>query len=458
MAVRRFSVEEIARITGGRVAGGAAASVSGLSLDSRRVAGGSLFACLRGERADGHDFAAAAARAGAAAVLAQRPVDLPEGVGLVIVGSVERAVRDLGREARRSFRGEVVGIVGSCGKTTTKDFTAALLRLAGAVSATEGNRNNLLGLPETLLGADQEARFLVLEMGISKPGEMAELAPVAQPTAVVFTTIQPVHIEFFPSLRAILEEKASVLRWTRSGGFAALNADDPLLASLPLPEGITAVTYARDARADVRVRPLASLPEGTRFSLETPSGRAEGLLPLQGLHNLSNFAAAAAAAARFGVGAEEAAAAAAGLRPAGHRGEMARLAGDTLLYDDSYNSNPAAAALALATAKGWGRRLVAALGEMLELGTSGPAAHGEVGKLAAEEGVAVLLAVGGDNAARMAEAFAASGRPCLHAATWQEGAAWLGERLRDGDAVLVKGSRGIGLDGLVAWLKKERGA
>jgi UDP-N-acetylmuramoyl-tripeptide--D-alanyl-D-alanine ligase len=455
MGVRRYGVEEIARITGGRVARAAAGPVAGLSLDSRRVAGGSLFACLKGERADGHDYAAAAVRSGAAAVLAEREVELPEGAGLVVVPSVERAVRDLGRDARRAFEGEVIGVVGSCGKTTTKDFAAALLAQAGPVCATEGNRNNLLGLPETLLGADPKARFLVLEMGISKPGEMEELAPIAEPAGVVFTTIQAVHTEFFSSLPAILEEKAKVLRWTRRGGFAALNADDPLLASLAPPDGISGITYGCRAEAEVRVRPLESLPEGTRFSLETHEGRAQGVLPLQGLHNLSNFAAAAAAAARFGVPPQRMAQAASSLKPAKHRGEMIRLRGGTLLFDDSYNSNPAAAALALATAKGWGRRLVAALGEMLELGAEGPALHERLGRLAAEQDVAALLAVGGDNAARLAQAFAQSGRPCLHVASWQDGAGWLAANVGDGDAVLVKGSRGIGLDSLVEWLRAE---
>lgn len=457
MAVRAFDLDEVAALTSGRVLarGG---SVRGLCLDSRQVVPGQLFAALKGDRADGHEHVPQACAAGAAAVLVEREVAVPQGAGAVLVDSVEQAVRALGAVVRSEFSGEVVGVVGSCGKTTTKDFTAAVLSLAGSVHATSGNRNNLLGVPETLMAADMGARFWVLELGISQPGEMEDLAPIARPTAVVFTTIQPVHVEFFPSLEAIREEKAKVLRWTSPEGFAAVNADDGLLSALALPKGMGRVSYGFSPGADLRVEAGEAGPAGTAFTLTAQGRSAKGFLPVAGVHNLSNFCAACACGLRYGLALEALAGAASLLKPARHRGETSILRDDVLLLDDSYNANPSAVAAVLRSVGGWGRRTVAALGEMLELGDEGPSRHEAVGRLAAEAGVSCLLAVGGHNAALMAEAFGRSGREVRHVAAWGEGAGWLDEKIRPGDGVLVKGSRGIALDGLVEWLVARRGA
>jgi UDP-N-acetylmuramoyl-tripeptide--D-alanyl-D-alanine ligase len=460
MAMRAFTLEEVATITRGRVLAGSAGCVSGLSLDSRTAEPGRLFAALKGERADGHDHCRQAAERGAAAVLVERPVQLPDGTGVVQVASVERAVRALAAEARSRFRGEVVGIVGSCGKTTTKDFTAAVLSALGPTYATPGNRNNLLGVPESLMAADVDARFWVLELGISQPGEMEELAPIARPTAVVFTTIQPVHTQFFPSLEAILEEKAKVMRWTEEGGRVLLNADDPLLAGLVLTPTLKKTTYGTAEGAELRIEALGTAhPEGIPFSLCHGGREARGFLPLSGMHNLLNFAAACAAGASYGAAVERMAEAAQGLRPARHRGERIHLKGDVFLLDESYNANPAAMESVLRSLEAWGeRRPVAALGEMLELGPAWLEHHKRVGQLAAEVGVTVLLAVGGEGARAMAEAFRGRGREVLHEPRWLDGAEWLEEKLKDGDGLVVKGSRGVGLDGLVAWLRARRGA
>ncbi len=459
MAVRTFTADEIAAATVGQVLRPAASPVSGLCLDSRTAKPGNLFAALPGAKADGHAFCAQAAAGGAACVLVSKPVEVPEGCGVVLVGSVEGALRALGMLVRAEFRGEVVGIVGSCGKTTTKDFTAAVLRRLGPVDATAGNRNNLLGVPETLLGADMGCRFWVLELGISQPDEMAALAPIARPTGVVMTTIQPVHMEFFPSLEAICDEKARVFESAEPGAFAALNAEDPLLRDLRLPSGMERVLYGTSEGADVRVEATGdSGPHGTPFRLTADGASAEGFLPVPGAHNLLNFAAACAAGACYHGSAEVMAAAAADLKPARHRGESYELRDGVYLLDDSYNANPAAVAAVLRSTGGWNRRVVAALGEMLELGTSGQAHHDATGRLATELGVAALLAVGGENAAVMARAFAASGRPARHVPAWRDGAEWFEDQLLPGDGALVKGSRGIGLDGLVDWLIERRGA
>ena len=459
MALRAFTVAEIADVTSGVVMRASSSTVAGLCLDSRAVTKGVLFAALQGENADGHAFCAAAAEAGAACLLVEKPTDVPGNCGIVRVSSVEMALRSLGARVRADFRGEVVAVVGSCGKTTTKDFASALLGHLGTVCATSGNRNNLLGLPETLMNAHMDRRFWVLELGISKPNEMGDLAPIARPTGVIMTTIQPVHTEFFPTLEAIRDEKARVFDSAEPGGFAALNAEDPLLRDLRLPTGTERILYGTSPAADVRVEAEeGGGPEGTPFVLHLHGQRARGVLPLPGAYNLLNFAGACSAGAAFGADAQTLASAASQLRPASHRGQTHRLAGDVLLLDDSYNANPSAMAAVLAETALWGRPVAGALGEMLELGPATFRHHTEAGRAAAEAGLTALLAVGGEAAGAMAEAFAASGRPVLHVRTWREGTEWLEGQILPGSGVVVKGSRGIGLDGLVAWLVERRGA
>jgi UDP-N-acetylmuramoyl-tripeptide--D-alanyl-D-alanine ligase len=458
MAMRTFTAEEIASASDGRVLRPSAGPIAGLSLDSRAVKPGMLFAAIRGEKTDGHGYCAAAAELGAACVLVERAVEVPEGCGMVLVDSVELALRALGRQVRSDFRGEVVAVAGSCGKTTTKDFTASVLKRLGTVHATSGNRNNLLGLPETLMGADMDCRFWVLETGISKPMEMDDLAPMARPTGVVMTTIQPVHTEFFASLEAIRDEKAKIFESAEPGAFGALNADDPLLRDLRLPSGMERVLYGTCQDADLRIEPEGDAgPRGTAFRLHLRGETAQGFLPVTGIHNLLNFAAACASGACFSAPLAQLAESASDLQPAAHRGEPHLLRGDVLLLDDSYNANPAAMAAVLSSTRAWGRRVVGALGEMLELGPSSQRHHETAGFLAAQSGLCALLAVGGEGARVMAEAFAASGRPTFHVRKWQDGVEWIEGQIRDGDGVLVKGSRGIGLDGLVAWLLERKG-
>ncbi len=458
MAVKTFTLEQIATVTGGRIEATTAKLVRGLCLDSRRVTPDCLFAALKGQKVDGHAFARAAVLKGAAAVLAEVPVDVPEGAGVVRVDSVEAALRTLGSHIRSEFGGTVVGIVGSCGKTTTKDFTASVLARLGTVHATSGNRNNLLGLPETLMAADMDARFWVLELGISRPGEMAELAPMAKPSAVVFTGVQPVHMEFFPSLEAIRDEKAKVFESISGDSAAFLNGDDPLVMAIDLPDGTIRSTFGTGDTSDVRIEEagLASAG-GTPFRLRAGGNTANGVLPVPGEHNLRNFAAAAAAGLHYGLSIQEACRAASELKPAEHRGETFLLPGDVLLFDDSYNANPAAVRLVLDGTKAWHRRTLAVLGEMLELGQSSDHHHREIGSYAARAGVEALLAVGASGAETLAESFSASGRPCMHVERWEDGMGWFEGMIRNGDGILVKGSRGIGLDGLVHRLLERRG-
>ncbi len=458
MALRSFRLSAAAALVAGTTAAPAGASFAGVALDSRAVRPGNLFVALKGERADGHDYVAEAAARGAAALLMERPLAGEAPAPVLRVASTELALRALGCAARGAFGGTVVGVVGSCGKTSTKDFTAAVLARGGATSATAGNRNNLLGVPETLLNADADARFWAIELGISRPGEMEELAPVALPDGVVFTNIQPVHTEFFPSLDAIRDEKAKVLRWTRPDGFAAVNADDPLLTAVPVPAGMRRLTYGRAAEADLRIETGARVSEaGVPFALHWAGARVRGFLPLPGDHQAMNFAAACAAGLACGLSLDEVAAAGPSLKPARHRGELVALKDGILVLDDSYNANPAAVAAVLKSASRWGRRVVAVLGEMRELGPEAATHHARAGREAAKV-AAALAVVGGEPARPMAEAFGESGRPVFYAAEWQEARGWIESHLAPGDLLLVKGSRAVGLDGLVDALAARGGS
>jgi len=459
MVMRPFTLEEIARITGGAVDSDPSAVVLGLALDSGAVSPGNLFAALRGERTDGHRYATEAIRNGAAAVLVQDPVTVPEGAGVVTVDSVEAAIRRLGMEAREAFSGEVIGIVGSCGKTTTKAFAASLLGSMRRVYASPGNRNNLLGLPETLMNADVQAEVWILEMGISLPGEMARLAPISRPTGVIFTGVAPVHTEFFPDLKAIRDEKANVFQHASADAFAVLNGDDPLLAGLATPDAKRTLRFGMGHGSDVRVEvDGGGTPEGLPLAVHWRGERVRAVIPLPGVHNAMNFAAACAAGCALGLPLKGLAEAAPSLSPESNRSRLVRLSGDLLLFDDSYNSNPAAAELALRTVCGWDRPVLAVLGEMLELGTSAEAHHRRVGEAAAELGVKALLCVGGSAVRAMEEGFARSGRPCEVVESWEDGDGWVSAHLEAGDILLVKGSRGLGLDGLVTRMTEQRGA
>lgn len=464
MSAKEFSIEELATLCGARVERASDARVRGLSMDSRRVRPGNLFVALPPRREpffcevpnDGHPFSDDASRAGAAAVLAERAVDVRNGTGVLLVPNVFSALREVGLAARRAFSGDVVAVVGSCGKTTAKEFTSEVLSGRFRVSATEGNRNNLLGVPETLANSDLDASVWVVEMGISSPGEMEFLAAGVEPSCVIFTTVRPVHMEFFPSLEVIRDEKARVLAHLKPGGFIAVNADDPMVFSMPFPSWARRMSYGLGEGADLRFRPAGPQgPEGVPFVLEEGGRSARGMLPVAGLHQASNFAAACAAGRLLGMSLDEVAETARRLKPSAHRGEILALRGGGLLVDDSYNSNPAAVESALRTIAGWGRRAVVALGEMRELGASSPEYHRTVGALAAELGVQALLSVGSGGAAALDGSFATCGRPHRTAASWEEGLEWLLGQVRDGDVLLVKGSRAWGLEGLVACVSKE---
>ena len=473
---------------GGRVVAGDGAARqldrqwSGAAIDSRRLRGGELFFALPGDHTDGHRFVAAAAAMGAAACVVHHDLEPPAGTAIVRVADTARALQALTRHLRRGGGDEpprprnIAAITGSTGKTTTKELAAAMLGRRFRVARNEGNLNNLLGFPLSLLNVPDDTEWMVAEMGMSAAGELAQLTALARPEAVIYTNVRPVHLEFFDSVRGIAEAKAELLEGLVPGGLVVANEDDPevtrfvrrfVAARGDAGERVRVVGYSRGGSgAAVRaedVRPAGDGETGSRFTLVVEAGdgaegaagggAAEVHLPLHGAYNVDNALAAAAAAWALGVPLDEIAAAAAGARAVTGRGAVHRLAGGVTLVDDSYNSNPEALDLALdgAAELAAGGRCWAVLGDMLELGPEAPRFHRECGRHAAGRGFAPVVGVGELAREIVAGAEEAGGEARWFAAAG-EAAEFAAGELAPGDVLLVKGSRGVGLDAVVARL------
>ncbi len=451
-----MTLAALAAATGGSVLDGDPAStVTGpVLLDSRAVVPGSLFLAVRGERVDGHDYAAAAVAGGAAAVLAARPVGAP---AVVVPDVVEALARLATTVAAQLPDAAVVGVTGSSGKTSTKDLLAGVLVRRGATVAPPGSYNNDLGHPLTVLRADAGTRYLVLEFGARGPGHIARLCRISPPHVAVVLNVGTAHLGEFGSPEATAAAKSELVRGLRAGGVAILNGDDPLVAAMAaevqrnVPGG-RVVTFGSTAAADVAVHDLR-LDEAGRpqFTLVTRAGEAVVSLQLRGEHSAANAAAAAAVALELGMPLAEIAAALEDAVPASrHRLEVAERPDGVTIVDDAYNANPDSMRTALKTlaAMSVGRRSWAVLGAMRELGETSAELHDEIGRLAVRLGIDRLVAVGPD-AARLHAGAVLEGSWGDEAALVPDVAAaveLLRAELRPGDVVLVKASRSEGLE------------
>ncbi|MCL6565542.1 MAG: UDP-N-acetylmuramoyl-tripeptide--D-alanyl-D-alanine ligase [Acidobacteriia bacterium] len=438
---------------------------AGVSIDSRTVRAGELFFAIRGPRHDGHDYVAAALAAGAvAAVVAHArlgafPAEL-RGRLLVVEDTLD-ALQHLAREVRRSWaqagRGRrVAAITGSTGKTTTKEILAALVATRRRVLKSEGNLNNAYGLPLTLCRLEPDHEAVVVEVGMSRRGELARLAAIAEPEIGVVTNVGPVHLEFFSSVDEIALAKRELIEGLASGEpVAVLNADDSRVSRFAEVFRGRVVTFGFGPAAQYRARGVENRgAEGIAFTLVSPQGEARLALSLSGRHNLANALAALAAAAEFGVGAEEARPVLRALKPPAMRGELVRFADGFAVINDSYNSNPVAltaAAELLATTPGYRRRILAA-GEMLELGPASAELHREAGRqLARLRGIDWIFGVQG-NAAEIPRGAVEAGFSEARTQFFEDAeqaARFLVEFLGRGDLLLVKGSRGVHMERIV---------
>jgi UDP-N-acetylmuramoyl-tripeptide--D-alanyl-D-alanine ligase len=446
-----LSLARIAEITGGRLDGASPETVVAgpVVIDSRKVEPGALFAALRGERSDGHDFAGQAVAAGAAAVLAEREV----GAAAVIVDDVLAAMGALARAVvDRLPEVTVVGLTGSAGKTSTKDLLARLAERLGPTIAPPGSFNNEIGHPLTVLRADEATRYLVLEMGARGLGHISHLARIAPPDIGIVLNVGSAHIGEFGSREVVAKAKGELVEALSARGTAVLNADDPLVRTMAARTSAEIVTFGRAPEATVRAVDESLDDAGrARFTLVTPEGSALVRLRLHGAHAVANALAAAAAARRLGMPVADVAAALSEAEPASRwRMEVTERPDGVTVVNDAYNANPESVRAALDTVVHMARdgRAYAVLGGMAELGASTVEEHEKIGAYAAQSGLAGLVTVG--------ETAAAVLKGAEQVGTWTgEGVqvedvgaavAALGERLRPGDVVLIKGSRVAGLE------------
>jgi UDP-N-acetylmuramoyl-tripeptide--D-alanyl-D-alanine ligase len=462
-----LTAADVAAAAGGEVVrGDRTAAIGRIVIDSRAVEAGEFFVAIKGERFDGHAFAADAISRGAAGVLVHEPSAVPDasgGQGLIVirVDDTTRALQDLAHDVRQRSGARVVAITGSAGKTTTKEVAAEFLGARYRVFRNKGNLNNHIGLPLSLLELRARPEIAVVELGMNHPGEIRTLVGLAEPDVRVWTNVGDAHLGFFDSPDAIAQAKAEILEHARAEDLLVANANDPRVISRAEWFTGRVRTFGIDTAADVAATAVEERGlDGMSAHLRTPAGEADLKTPLLGRGNLSNILAASAVAIHFDVSVSEIVERAARLRPATHRGELLRLPGGITLIDDSYNSSPAALGQALATVAavtGCARR-VAVLGEMLELGAHATRLHDQSGRLAATSGLDLLIAVGGNAARALADAAVAAGMPAasvIHVPTREDAAERALARVRPGDLVLVKGSRGIGTDFVVDRLKAE---
>jgi UDP-N-acetylmuramoyl-tripeptide--D-alanyl-D-alanine ligase len=455
--LKPVSLETAAMAVGGSLSGADARTlVTGATVDSRSVRGGELFFALKGKM-DGADFAPEAHLRGAVAAVATRPLPVPT----VVVEDPIDALQELARwSLDRRDSPTVVGITGTVGKTTVKDAMEAILRCTGRrVSATAGNFNNEIGLPLTVLAADERTEVLVLEMGATHKGDIAHLCRIAPPEVGVLTAVSPVHLDSFGSLEDLALAKGELALALPETGSLVSPLDVPEAAAGPGRTFARRITFGGRPEADLYATEISELESGLAFYLHVKEGPRKCVVevktPVFGTHLVEPLLAALGGALALGLTPEECARGLARLRRTGLRGEVYMLRDDIVVYDDSYNASPAAVAAVLRYgaegARRQNRRLVAVLGGMFELGAGAREYHREAGQLAGEVGVDLLVCVG-DEARWYAEAF--PGETIFYEDAG-EAAEGLENELRGGDYVVVKGSRGVGLDRLTRKLKER---
>jgi UDP-N-acetylmuramoyl-tripeptide--D-alanyl-D-alanine ligase len=434
--------------------------VAGVSIDSRTVRAGELFIAIHGPRHDGHDHVAGALELGAlAAVVAEAQLArYSDGVRsrCIPVPDTFEALKQLARAVRQAWGGKIAGVTGSVGKTTTKEILAALLGAKLRILKSEGNFNNEYGLPLTLLKLEETHQAAVLEMGMSRLGELKRLAAIARPDVGVVTRVAPAHLEFFSSVDEIAQAKRELIEGLNGHeSTAVLNADDPRVAAFGAYAPGRVVTYGIEKPAFFTAEEIEDRGAlGSAFDYVSPEGRVRLELMVPGRHAISNALAALAAASVWNIGAAEAQSVFRALRAPAMRGELLRFSNGAALINDSYNSSPAAlqamTELLVATPN-YHRRILAA-GEMRELGAASRELHREAGRFAAKTGkIDLVIGVAGD-AAQIVEGALEAGLPRAQTKffpTPEEAAEFLGALVVAGDLLLVKGSRGVKMERIV---------
>ena len=443
-------LSEIAELCGGQLTGDGVVEVSRLSKDTRTIQPGDLYLALRGDNFDGNAFVTAAAEKGAVAAIIDRDTTAPAGFPLIRVADSQTALQALAAAWRDRLSLRVVGITGSSGKTSTKEFTAAVLAARFPVTKTQGNLNNHFGLPLTILSARQSDQAAVWEMGMNHPGEIAPLAALARPDAAIITNIGVSHIEFFENRDGIAAEKAELIRAVHRDGAVIIPAEDDYADFLAeRAKGRQVIRCGLGADAQVRADSIKLAAGSATFTVHAFGESAAAELPATGEHMVRNALLAIAAGLDFGLSLEECVAGLANARLTGGRLEQKTIRGVRFL-DDTYNANPdsvEAALKTLAAVPAAGRR-IAVLGRMGELGSHALAGYERVGRAAAHA-VGTLVAVGPETAP-LSDAARSEGLTDLYQAPDATAAAKvLREITHEGDLVLVKGSRSARMEQVI---------
>jgi UDP-N-acetylmuramoyl-tripeptide--D-alanyl-D-alanine ligase len=479
----RLNFKELASMTGGTLIQGGGVETSSVVIDSREVKPDSVFFAIQGERLDGHDFLAQALETARGAVVSRVPENVDPSKGIVRVDDTTVALQRLARSIRERYDFTLIAITGSAGKTTTKEMIATLVATERRTFKSWGNFNNQIGNPLCVDNVPDDTQVVVSEMGMNHKGEIAQMAGNLRPDVGVYTNIGPVHIEFFGTVEKIAEAKRELLENVKAGGMIVINADSAQV--MRISEGFAGrkVTYGIDHDADYRaidIRERGLL--GTSFTLvesvapailpaevsRESAGRIAGAtqlsreathdfdLSLPGRHNLENLLAAVATARAVGISWEGIARGVHDLKPAYHRGVVVQVNGATI-YDDTYNSNPYALASALELLRqAEASRRVAVIGDMLELGEKELDYHRDAGRAIPKE-VEVVIGVGKRSTALLEGAREAGfgGASLHHFDDAQRAGEFLRAFIQRGDLVLLKASRGVGLDKAVAMLEEK---
>ncbi|MBI5233256.1 MAG: UDP-N-acetylmuramoyl-tripeptide--D-alanyl-D-alanine ligase [Deltaproteobacteria bacterium] len=451
-----LSVDTIIKATGGRLLQGEGREIKAVSIDTRTICEAEIFFALRGPVFDGHGFVEIAAQKGAvgAVVEAAEGFNVSAGFSVIVVQDTLKALGDLAGHIRRSYPVRVVAISGTCGKTTTKDMTARILSERGVLK-TEGNKNNLVGLPLTLAGLSDSHTAAVLELGISRPGEMKRLSDICAPDVALITNIGRGHLEGMGDIEGVAGEKGELFGALGPDGTAIVNLDDPRVRGMARKNAGNRkwIAYSMTETADVRVKDFAMDGFIVKDVILDIRGRElEIRLDAAGEFNLMNAAGAAAAGLSFDVSDDEIKRGLEGFTPQKGRMCAHRLAGVVLL-DDTYNANPCSFDAALKTLSRAGGRKIAVIGGMFELGKHTEAALFEAGKRAGLLGVDVIVSVGDMSSVLAAGALTVGLKSAYPFEDKSSAAEFLKTIIKEGDTILVKGSRAAGMETIIEGLK-----
>jgi UDP-N-acetylmuramoyl-tripeptide--D-alanyl-D-alanine ligase len=446
----------ISPVAGELIKGNSTLPIAGLSTDSREPLQGRIFFALKGEKYDGHDFVMKAAAQGASCIVVDKDhdIEIPSGeeIAVIKVKDTLKALGDLASWWRHQFNVKVAAITGSAGKTTTKEMTAQILGLESATLKNKGNLNNLIGLPLTVFRLEGGISRMILEMGMNRPGEIGGLTEIADPDVGLITNVGKAHLEGLGDLAGVARAKTELLEKIAPGGTVILNGDDDILIAEASRFNREIITFGLKPGNHIRADLIKNMgAEGISFEIQHEGSKEQVLIPLQGTHNVYNALAAASIALYMGAPFSNIAPGLNRYDGMNGRFKSIPLSMNITLVDDTYNSNPSSLKAALGSVKDMasgGKRIIAGLGEMLELGDETVNAHVAAGKMVAETGASWLFVLG-DHAGEMIDGAVKNGLPAervVEVKSCEEMAIKLGGVLVPGDVILLKGSRRIGLD------------